>query len=84
MSQRTVQLLIGQLLTDEEARLRFLRQPLGTLATLRAQGVELTNSEIEALVETDRTLWDSAAARLHPRLQRCSLRTCHPEPGREH
>jgi len=84
MSQRTVQLLIGQLLTDEEARLRFLQQPLGMLAMLRAQGVELTNGEIEALVETDRAFWDSAAARLHPRLQRCSLRQCRTEPGREH
>jgi hypothetical protein len=73
MSQKTVQLLIGRIVTDEELRLRFVRQPLGTLTALREQGFELTTSEIEALVETDRQLWNSAAARIHPRLQRCSL-----------
>jgi hypothetical protein len=73
MSQKTVQLLIGRIVTDEELRLRFVRQPLGTLTALREQGFELTTSEIEALVETDRQLWNSAAARIHPRLQRCRL-----------
>lgn len=74
MSQRVVQLLIGQLLTDEELRLKFVRQPLGTLTELRDQGLELTASEIQALVQTDAKLWDAAAARVHPGLQRCSLR----------
>jgi hypothetical protein len=73
MSQKTVQLLIGRIVTDEELRLRFVRQPLETLTDLREQGFELTASEIEALVETDRRFWNSAAARIHPRLQRCSL-----------
>jgi hypothetical protein len=75
MSQKTVQLLIGQIVTDEELRRRFVRQPLETLTALRDQGVELTTSEIEALVDTDRHFWNSAAARIHPRLQRCCLRT---------
>jgi hypothetical protein len=73
MSQKTVQLLIGRIVTDEELRLRFVRQPLETLTDLREQGFELTASETEALVETDRQFWNSAAARIHPRLQRCSL-----------
>ena len=73
MSQKTVQLLIGRLLTDEELRVRFVRQPLETLVALRDQGVELTRNEIEALVETDRKLWASAAERIHSRLQRCTL-----------
>ena len=75
MSQKTVQLLIGQIVTDEELRGRFVRQPLETLTALRDQGVELTTSEIDALVDTDKQLWNSTAARIHPRLQRCSLRT---------
>ena len=75
MSQKTVQLLIGQIVTDEELRRRFLRTPRETLSALRDQGVELTASEIEALVETDRQLWTSAAARLDRRLQRCCLRS---------
>ena len=73
MSQKTVQLLIGQIVTDEELRLRFVRQPLETLTALRDQGIDLTTSEMEALLETDRQLWNSAAARIHPRLQRCRL-----------
>jgi hypothetical protein len=75
MSQKTVQFLIGRLLTDEELRLQFVRQPLATLVALRDQGFELTTSEIEALVETDKRLWRSAAERIHSRLQRCSLRS---------
>jgi hypothetical protein len=69
MSQKTVQSLIGQIVTDEELRARFVLQPLET----REQGFDLTTSEIEALVDTDRQLWKSAAARIHPRLQRCRL-----------
>jgi hypothetical protein len=75
MSQKTVQLLIGQIVTDEELRLRFVRQPFETLTALRDQGFEFTTSEIEALVETDRQLWSSTAARIHPRLQRCRVHT---------
>ena len=75
MSQKCVQQLIGRILTDEELRQRFVAEPLGTLTTLRDQGIELTAGEIEALVDTDRQLWTSAAARIHPRLQRCSIRT---------
>lgn len=74
MSQKTVQLVIARLLTDEDARLEFLRDPRGTLSAIREQGFELTRDEIEALLETDRELWASAAARIHPRLQRCSFR----------
>jgi hypothetical protein len=75
MSQKTVQLLIGRIITDEELRLRFVQQPVETLTALRDQGFELTNGEIAALVETDKGLWDSAAGRIHPRLQRCRLHT---------
>jgi hypothetical protein len=75
MSQKTVQRLIGQLLTDEELRARFVREPLETLVGLQDQGLELTTGEIEALLQTDRTLWEAAAGRINPRLQRCTLRS---------
>lgn len=73
MSQRTVQLLIGQIVTDEELRRQFVVEPLATLTALRDQGVDLTGGEIDALVRTDRRIWDAAASRIDPRLQRCSL-----------
>lgn len=74
MSQKTVQSIVGRLVTDEEYRLRFLGDPLGTLNELRDQGVELTRGEIEAIARTDRTFWSDAADRIDPHLQRSSLR----------
>ena len=73
MSLRTVQMIVGRLVTDEEYRLKFLSDPLRALMTLRDQGVDLTSAEIDALIRTDRTLWSDAAARIDPHLQRSSL-----------
>jgi hypothetical protein len=72
MSLRTVQLIVGRLVTDEEYRLNFLSDPIRALTTLRDQGVELTSAELEALIRTDPTLWCEAAARIDPQLQRSS------------
>ena len=74
MSQKTVQLVMGRLLTDEDLRLRFVERPRETLVELRDQGYELTGDEIEALVRSDPGVWPSMVRRIHPRLQRCSLR----------
>ena len=74
MSQKTVQLVIGRLLTEEDLRRRFVDQPLATLTELRDQGFELTKDEIEALAQSDAKMWPSVARRIHPRLQRCTLR----------
>jgi len=74
MSLKTVQLIVGRLVTDEEYRLKFLSDPIHALTTLRDQGVELTSAEIDALIRTDRTLWSDAAARIDPDLQRSSWR----------
>ena len=67
-------MIVGRLVTDEEYRLKFLRDPICALTTLRDQGVELTSDEIDALIRTDRTLWSDAAARIDPNLQRSSWR----------
>jgi len=75
MSQKTVQWLIGRLVTDEEIRLRFLEDPRGSLNALREEGFALTNTEIDALVQTDPVIWSQAAARIDLRLQRSSLRS---------
>ena len=73
MSQKTVQLFIGRVLTDEDLRQQFLEDPRGMLTTFRDQGFELTSGEIESLVQTEKALWTDAAARIHPRLQRCGF-----------
>ena len=72
MSQKTVQLVIGRVLTDDELRARFVARPLETLTELKEQGLELTRDEIEALAASDPHVWPSMAKRIHPRLQRCS------------
>ena len=74
MAQKTVQLVIGWLLTDEDLRASFLERPRETLTELRNRGYELTFEEIDALARSDASAWRSMAQRIHPRLQRCSLR----------
>jgi hypothetical protein len=73
MAQRTVQLIIGQILTDEEFRSDFLEQPLEALTSLRERGIDLTLVEIDALAQTDRRLWLIGAEWVDARLQRCRL-----------
>jgi hypothetical protein len=73
VSQRTVELIIGRLLTDEDLRRRFVADPVRTLSGLCDQGYELNRSEIHALVSTDPTLWQRTAQHIHPSLQRCTL-----------
>jgi hypothetical protein len=75
MSQKTVQLVIGRLVTDEDLRARFVERPRETLGELREQGFELTDDEIDALARSDTKMWPAIARRIHPRLQRCSLRS---------
>jgi hypothetical protein len=74
MAQRTVQLIIGQILTDEEFRADFLDRPTQTLEALRDRGFDLTAVEVDALTRTDRRLWGIGAEWVDWRLQRCRLR----------
>jgi hypothetical protein len=83
MAHRTVERLIGRLVTDEELRHEFVRSPKRTLAALGEQGWELTPLEIDALLAIEVRLWSDVAARIDPRLQRCSLKThAHERPER--
>jgi len=74
MSQKTVQFVIGWLLTDEDLRRRFVERPRETLAEMRDLGYELSMDEVDALARSDPPFWPSMARRIHPRLQRCALR----------
>jgi len=73
MAHKMVQYIIGQILTDEELRARFVDEPAGTLQSLRDRGFDLTNAEIDALARTDRRLWQSGPEWIDARLQRCGL-----------
>lgn len=73
MAQRIVEMLIGRLTTDEQFRSAFLRDPQGTLTELRNCGLELTLTEVSALIDTAPDVWAHTAERLDPRLQKASL-----------
>ena len=72
MAHKTVQLIIGRILTDEPFRDRFVVDPDGTLTALREMGYELTRVEIDALSNTDQQLWHKGPHWIDPRLQRCA------------
>jgi len=74
LAQRIIEMLIGRLITDEQFRSEFLSNPEKTLARLRDQGLELSRTEIAALVNTDPTLWARTADAIDPRLQKASLK----------
>jgi hypothetical protein len=73
MSQRTIEIVVGRLLTDEGFRARFLEAPEATLQDVIDRGYELGRCEIAALVSTDRRLWAAAADALDPRLQKVAV-----------
>jgi len=73
VTQRNVEVVIGRLVTDEEFRAMFVRDPETTLAQLVEWGYDLTRVEIAALGATDRALWTRTAEHIDPRLQKVSL-----------
>jgi hypothetical protein len=74
LAQRIIEILIGRLITDEEFRSEFLRDPERTLLELSDRGLELSRTEVAALVSTDPTLWATTADAIDPRLQKASLK----------
>ena len=74
MAQRIIEMLIGRLITDEEFRGEFLEDPENTLLALCERGLELSRTEIAALMNTDVTLWARTADAIDPRLQKASLK----------
>lgn len=73
MSQKSVEIAIGRLATDEEARERFLDDPRAAIESLRRGGLELTAIEVEALTALPGSSLEALAEALDPRLQKASL-----------
>jgi hypothetical protein len=67
-------MLIGRLITDEEFREEFLRQPERVLVALGDRGLELSAIEIAALVNTDHAIWARTADAIDQRLQKANLK----------
>ena len=74
MAHRIIEMLIGRLIADEQFRAEFLNDPEKTLHDLCERGLELSKTEIAALMATDQTLWARTADALDPRLQKASLK----------
>jgi hypothetical protein len=74
MSQRSVELVIGRLATDEEFRCRFEAGREATLEALVAGGLPLTAVEFRALLDLDVAACKRFATRVDPRLQKVAVR----------
>ncbi len=74
MSQRSVELVIGRLATDEEFRRRFEASREAALEALIASGLPLTPVERRALLDLDLAACQRFARRLDPRLQKIDVR----------
>lgn len=74
MTQRSVEMVIGRLVTDEEFRDMFLVDPHRALAELLERGTHLSQSEIAALIATEPSLWTRVADEIDQRLQKASLK----------
>ena len=72
---RSVERLIGWLVTDESFRALFRRDPQAALVAARACGLELNSVELRAMLATDASLWERVAHSLDPRLQKVDLHT---------
>ena len=73
MAQRSIEILVGRLLTDEAFRDKFVRNALTVLQAFSETGHDLTPLEIEAFMATPKRLWNEFAAQLDPRLQKANL-----------
>ena len=73
MAQRSIEILIGRLITDEAFRDAFLTDGSQTLRSFGDTGHELTPLEIAAVLSTSPDLWTSAADQIDPRLQKANL-----------
>src|SRR6266478_3670039 len=74
MTQQSVEILIGKLLTDEELREAFEQNPHGVLVWLLRQGLQLSRLEMEALTSIKPSDLGGLADLIDTRLQKASLR----------
>jgi hypothetical protein len=75
VAQRIIEIIIGRLVTDERFRSEFLQNPEATLCGLSDRGLELSRTEVSALLNIDRALWARIADAIDPRLQKANLKS---------
>ena len=84
MAQRSIEILIGRLVTDEAFRSAFSSNARVTLTGFIESGYELTPVEIAALCATPADVWERVAARIDPRLQKASFAPAPSTARRSH
>jgi hypothetical protein len=57
MSRAGIGMVIEELLTDENLRIRFALDPMETIAALALRGFDLTRDEVDLFRRTDAGLW---------------------------
>jgi hypothetical protein len=73
VAQRSIEMFIGRLITDEGFRAAFVTNAPAALQRFIESGHELTTVEIAALIATRTDLWAHVADRIDQRLQKASL-----------
>jgi hypothetical protein len=73
VAQRSIEIFIGRLITDEAFRAAFLDDPRRTLTRFAEAGYELTPVERAALLTTRVDLWIALSELLDPRLQKTAF-----------
>jgi hypothetical protein len=73
VAQRSIEVLIGRLITDEAFRDAFLDNRGLALRAFIETGHELTSVELSAIQSTPVALWRIVADQIDPRLQRARL-----------
>jgi hypothetical protein len=73
VAQRSIEILIGRLITDEAFRSAFRSDATTLLTGFIESGYELTPVEITALCVTPADVWERVAEHVDPRLQKASF-----------
>ena len=67
--EQAFEIVIDHLVTDDEFRLFFLRNPRRALEAADEWGLPLCDSEINALMACGRSIWDRVAVEVNARLE---------------
>lgn len=73
MAHRSVEVVVGRILTDEDVLERFVREPEKTLRELVARGLELTEVEIAGLAASAGCSWSALAESIDARIRKASF-----------
>jgi hypothetical protein len=73
VAHRSIEILIGRLITDEAFRTAFSANAATTLTRFMEAGYELIPLEVNALMATHADLWACVAEQVDPRLQKASF-----------